>query len=141
MTSPPAPLSPQQLDRILAFLPIFERPGYAFGAWDVPTGHLPSWSPAPEVSDFLDTIYDTRFLVALDWEAWSEEAHRYINGGASALAEADLLTLRKLMTAHLGADRFIEGTLADLLKTGHIPLVLRRLRQIRDGLPSDEFGA
>jgi Family of unknown function (DUF6508) len=48
------------------------------------------------------------------------------------LAQADLLTLRKLLTAHVRQDRFIEGHLAQMLENGHISAILRRLRELRD---------
>ena len=47
-----------------------------------------------------------------------------------ALASADLLTLRKLLTTHIRADRFTEGH----LESGHITAILRQLKQIRDAL-------
>jgi hypothetical protein len=40
--------------------------------------------------------------------------------------------VRKLLTTHIRADRFIEGHLAGVLENGHIVAVLRRLRTIRD---------
>jgi O-acetyl-ADP-ribose deacetylase len=48
-----------------------------------------------------------------------------------AIAGADLLTLRKLLTAHVRGDRFTEGHLAAVLEKGHILAILKRLEQIR----------
>lgn len=140
MTLPPAPLSPQQLDRILAFLPIFERPGYSFGEWRAERGVFPFWDSSPEADAFVQALYDEQFIIPFDWGSWAEEARRYTEGGAAALAEADLTTLRKLLTAYVRADRFSGGTLASVFQSGQITAVLRRLQQIRDGLPLPQDG-
>lgn len=42
------------------------------------------------------------------------------------------LTLRKLLTAHVRADRFSEGHLASVLESRHITAMLRRLKRIRE---------
>lgn len=138
MPTEPSTLSHSQLDAILAHLPIFERPGFSAGQWRGAEGHIPSWSNSPEVEAFLDTLYRERFLVNFDWVAWSGEAQRYIAGGDEALATADLETLRKLLSAHIRADRFIECTIGSLAAEGHIAAVLRRLKQIRDALAAQE---
>lgn len=131
-------LSLTQLDTILAHLPIFEQPSFSAGTWSSAEGQIPYWSNSPEVEAFLDTLYRERFLVTFDWVAWSGEAQRYIAGGDAALANADLTTLRMLLSAHIRADRFIECTIGSLAAEGHIAAVLRRLKQIRDEIAAQE---
>lgn len=121
-----------QLDAILAFLPIFERPGYSFGEWRIQRGFFPHWDASPEAAAFVKALYDEQFIVPFDWGSWSEEARRYTEGGDAALAAADLDALRKLITSYVRADRFSEGTLASLFQSGQITAILRRLRQIRE---------
>jgi len=94
----------RQIDRVLEFLPAFESPGYRFGEW----GDSGYFSYSPEVDDFIKTLYEQDILVAFDWVSWKEEAQRY-QSEVGALQRADLLTLRKLLTAHVRADRFVEG--------------------------------
>lgn len=120
-----------QLDAILAFLPIFERPGYSFGEWRIQRGFFPHWDASPEAIAFVQALYDEQFITPFDWGSWSEEARRYTEGGDAALATADLDTLRKLITSYVRADRFSEGTLAAMFQNGHITALLRRLKQIR----------
>lgn len=117
----------RQIDRVLEFLPAFESPGYRFGEW----GDSGYFSYSPEVDDFIKTLYEQDILVAFDWMGWKEEAQRY-QSEIGALQQADLLTLRKLLTAHVRADRFTEGHLASVLESGHITAILGRLKQIRD---------
>jgi len=119
-------IGPQQVDAVLEFLPAFESPGYKFGEW-TDAGYF---SYSPEVDDLIRTLYEQNFLLPFDWTRWKEEAQRY-RSGPGALETADLLTLRKLLTTHVRADRFVEGHLASVLETGHVTAVLRRLKQIR----------
>jgi len=127
-------LRPEQLDRILAFLPIFEQPGYSFGEWQTQRGVFPYWAASPEVTAFVEALHREQFIAPFDWVSWADEAHRYTEGGEAALATADLATLRKLVTAYVRADRFSAGTLASMFQSGQIIAILRRLRQIRDSL-------
>jgi hypothetical protein len=93
---------------------------------------------SPEVDGFIRTLNEQNVLVPFDWTSWQGEAQRY-RSDPEALAEADLLTLRRLLTTHIRADRFVEGHLASMLESGHITAILRRLREIREQMPSRGF--
>lgn len=132
MEDTPIDLSLAQLDTILAYLPIFERPGYSFGEWHNEPGVFPFWAASPEATAFIAALHHEQFITPFDWVSWAEEARRYSEGGEAALATADLTTLRKLWTSYVRADRFSEGALASAFESGQITALLRRLRQIRD---------
>jgi hypothetical protein len=123
-------IGPQQIDAVLEFLPAFESPGYKFGEW-TGSGYF---SYSPEVDDWIRTLYEQNILLPFDWTRWREEAQRY-RSTPGALQTAGLLTLRKLLTTHVRADRFVEGHLASVLESGHVTAILRRLKQIRDQMP------
>jgi hypothetical protein len=131
MPPDPSELSLTQLDALLAFLPIFERPEYSFGAWQTLRGVFPYWAASPEATAFVAALHREQFITPFDWVSWAEEARRYAEGGDAALATADLDTLRKLITSYVRVDRFSEGTLASLFQSGQITAILRRLQQIR----------
>ena len=48
------------------------------------------------------------------------------------LSKANLQTLRKLLTAHVRADRFTEGHLAAMFESGHMTMILKRIAEIHD---------
>ena len=123
----------QQINVILKYLPIFEKQDYQFGQWVEQEGQFPYSSFSPEVDEFISMLYKQNMIIAFDWTSWSEEAERYRTDPA-ALEAADLLTLRKLLTAHVRADRFVEGHLASVFESGHMTAVLRRLKQIHDDM-------
>lgn len=123
-------VGPGQIDEVLEFLPAFESPGYKFGEW-ADAGYF---SYSPEVDDWIRALYEQNFFLTFDWTRWKEEAQRY-RSEPGALETADLLTLRKLLTTHVRADRFVEGHLASVLESGHVTAILRRLKQIRGQMP------
>jgi ADP-ribosyl-[dinitrogen reductase] hydrolase len=121
----------QQIDAILKYLPTFEKEDYQFGQWVEPEGGFPYFSFSPEVDEFIDALHKQDVIIPFDWTSWSEEAEHY-QTDAEALETADLLTLCKLLTVHVRADRFVEGHLASVFESGHITAILRRLKQIRE---------
>ncbi len=123
-------IDPQKLDPILKFLDIFSQDGYQFGEWVAISGHVPYFSYHPDVRAFIAALYKQKVIISFDWISWSDEAKRY-QLDSETLARVDLLTLRKLLTTHVRADRFTEGHLATMLESGHIVAILRRLKQIR----------
>jgi ADP-ribosyl-[dinitrogen reductase] hydrolase len=121
----------QQIDAVLRYLPIFERQDYQFGQWVEPEGQFPYFSFSPEVNEFIDALRKQDMIIPFDWKSWRTEAKRY-QTDAEALETADLLTLCKLLTVHVRAERFAEGHLASVFESGHITAILHRLKQIRE---------
>lgn len=121
----------EQIDAVLEYLPLFEEQDYEFGQWEAPEGQLPHFSFSPEVDEFISTLYEQGIMIRFDWPTWSEEAKRYQSNRA-ALESADLLTVRKLLTTHVRAERFEEGHLARIFDEGLLTALLQRLKQIRD---------
>jgi hypothetical protein len=121
-----------QIESILKFLPIFETPGYQFGHWSITSnGISPSFNFNHEVTEFIRTLYKHDFIVRFDWSNLHREVFLYQTGMA-AIQNADLITLRKLLTAHIRADRLVEGHLAKLFESGYMTAILRRFKQLYD---------
>ena len=138
MKNPVPEIGPHQIDTVLKYLPIFEAQDYQFGHWVEQEGRFPYFSFSPEVDEFVDTLYKQNIIIPFDWVNWREEAEG-CQSDPAALETADLLTLRKLLTAHIRADRFVEGHLASIFESGHIAAILRRLKQIRDKMADGDW--
>ena len=121
----------QQIDAILKYLLILEKPDYQFGRWVEAEGQFPYFSFSSEVDEFIDALHRQDMIILFDWTSWRKEAERY-QTDSEALETADLLTLRKLLTVHVRAERFAEGHLASVFESGHITAILHRLKQIRE---------
>ena len=129
-------------DRILAFLPIFERPGFVFARERTSPGYamsnpetgfrteIPYYEWAPEVREFHQALYDAGVIYPFDWGEWHREAERLVNDRA-ALASVDEVSLRKLLTFHARKERCAEGHFIEMLKSWHVTAILRRLKGIK----------
>jgi O-acetyl-ADP-ribose deacetylase len=120
----------EQIDALLAFLPIFERQGYVAAKWVAEPGCFPYWIDSLETGEFRSTIYSSGFFCPFGWVSWQEEAKRYVNE-PERLGEADRLTIRRLLTLHSRKDRFMEGHFAGMIECGHVVGVLRRFGELK----------
>lgn len=129
------PVSTEQIHAVAKFLPIFENiDPDNFAHLDNPVettdgvpvlGHL-EYHPA--VYEFMDVCYENGLVQGFDWVAWTKVGRRYMKDPAR-VASARLTTCTKLITAHLRAERFCDGHLEEMLRSGHITAILRRLQK------------
>lgn len=130
---------PADIDAVLAFLPIFETPGFKFaeerGGEKQADGSftMPYYELSDDASRFVKTLYDHGFILkGFKWSDWQHEAERLVNEPA-AIESADLETICKLFTTHVRKDRFCEGHLTGTYDCGCINRILGRLRLISLG--------
>lgn len=121
-------------DIVLAFLPELESPNFVAGEFHEPEGQFPYYSLGNTSSRLMAACYDSGVMVDFDWPAWEAPA-RELRQNPRALEQADLLTLRKLLTGHLRNDRFCEGHFGAVLESGHITAILRRAAHLHGAAP------
>ena len=117
----------KSIQRILKFLPIFDDPEFEFTRPD-PDGGWDQWE-APELDQFVSELYNIDFLIQFDWPDWQDEAVRFYQE-PDLIEQADLTTIRKLLTLHVRKDRFVDGHLSGMFEDRHIQNILRRLKVI-----------
>lgn len=122
------PLTSDNLQAVLEFLPLFEQPDFSPGEWIAQEGHLPYFSYTSEALAFIRALSGNGFIQPFDWMNWREGEQLVDN--PELLRRANLQTLRKLLTAHVRADRFTEGHLAGTFESGHIAMILKRMAEI-----------
>lgn len=120
-----------EMDAVLAFLPVFEREDFSPAEPKAPPGHLPYHAFSEELFDFLEALYEGGFVYPFAWLRWQDKARRYYEE-PERLEQANLQTLRKLLTVHVRKDRFFDGHLPAMVESGHITRILRRLHAIRE---------
>jgi hypothetical protein len=64
-----------------------------------------------------------------NWASWPEAEQ--LLSQPELVSQADIFTIRKLLTLHFRQERFCEGHLAEQISNGHFQRLLRRLRQLR----------
>jgi len=100
------PLTKESIENILSFLPYFSEDN-EFGKLPPEevrnsiTTHFPIHEYSDKVNEFERTLYDADFIMGFDWVAWDEG--RKIISDKNLIKQADLLTLRKLISAVLKA--------------------------------------
>ncbi len=123
----------EEIDALLAFLPILEQPGFQFaehcGGEKNADGtiQMPYMMLTEPASRFVKALYIHNFIQPFRWSQWQDEAQRYL-GDPSLIEQADLETICRLFTTHVRKDRFCDGHLEDMFECGHFMGLLRRLR-------------
>ena len=124
-------LTTEQIDAILPFLELFEQPDFVAGTHEADAGTgYPYFKKSESVTKFVQALYENDWVTPkFDWTTW-KDSEVYINSPKN-IQTADTITIVKLLTTHVRGDRFCEGHLAAMFKSGHILAILRRLREIR----------
>jgi uncharacterized protein DUF6508 len=130
------PVSIEQIPAVIKFLPILEsiNPEDLERAVKSPelaedSLEVGRFEYHPAVYEFMRACDDHGLVQPFDWPAWTRQGRRYMSD-PSLVASARLTTCIKLITASLRYERFCDGHLEEVIKSGHIAAVLRRLEQL-----------
>jgi G:T/U-mismatch repair DNA glycosylase len=88
---------------------------------------LPYWDWSDITRRFIQVAYEIKIVLDFDWGNWSEGISM-IENGKREFDKLDTLTLCKLMTMILRADRFNDGFLVSNLENGTILKILKALK-------------
>ena len=123
-------LSEQDWNRLFSFIPKIEKAN-SFGKIVVDQKtedgvmQFPYAVTTPLVNDFYHTIYNMKLVVVFDWMDWTEGREMLEK---QAYAGQDVITLCKLLTTIIRADRFSEGYLLSAFKHGDILAILKEMK-------------
>ncbi len=131
----PVRLSPMwraRIDALLPFLDPLTAPGFEPMVPHAETAGLTIYGLSPVMSAFVQALYEHQWVDEdFNWPSWQVEAETWFD--PTRVATADVQTIRQLLTTHARKERFCEGHLADVLRSGHLPALLRRLGELRRG--------
>jgi len=132
------PIARSDMDAVLRYLPQFEREDYGFGERvDYSEGRPGLVAVAtellPDADAFFYTLYGHGWVVSFDWPSWADRVGMDYMESLAVVSEADLPALRRLVTAHVRAERFNDGHFLHMLKAGYSTAVLRRIMELREG--------
>lgn len=117
-----------EIDKLLKFLDYFQDKSNVF--YYEKNGYF---FESDEVLKFYQMLDETGFLMVFDWRSWIADHEIYSdlsNSIANEMKEADLETLRKLLTSYMRGNRFNEGLFIHAIENGHITNILLRLREL-----------
>ncbi|GGF92616.1 DUF6508 domain-containing protein [Paenibacillus aceti] len=125
----------EEINKLVGYLEYFQDPNRVL--FTEVNGYI---LESEEVSKFRRDLDDTGFLVVFDWTSWinDNEVFRDIDNNIQEhIRNADLDTLRQLMTSYIRGDRFNEGLFIHVIQKGHISNILLRLQEL--GRYNDEL--
>ncbi|MCF1708695.1 DUF6508 domain-containing protein [Tabrizicola sp. J26] len=131
------------LEAITTFLPRLEDPAFRGGTWvhrKLSDGHrqMPFVHYDRTIVELVEQAYQQQWVRRdLPWPKWSQtaEAKRF-RDHPEEIAQATLEQLVLITTADIRADRFCEGRLLQMIESGMLLLIVRRMRAILTELGS-----
>lgn len=82
------------------------------------------------VGALVRALYRAGVVGGFDWPTWIRNDGRRFSQDPSVLASASLEDCRRLLAAHVRADRFTEGHLVEALRSGQVLAILRRIDEL-----------
>lgn len=141
MTTSHDPVLRKRLRALAVLLPIFEAPGFEFGAWNEPASKdgvmtMPFFTMSDGARAFFDVCYKEGWVRQdFDWPRWAQtKEYRTLAEDCDALDRATPEQLANLVTVMIRQDRFVEGSLYCDFRSGLIMNILRRAAALESGL-------
>ncbi|AWB44516.1 hypothetical protein DCC85_09950 [Paenibacillus sp. CAA11] len=123
-------LGQADLLRLLEYRVYFNNPNHEFGRLDE-RGYAVE---ATGVQSFRELLYEMEFLISpFDWRTWlnGQEKLRDLDQPIEKVLQTfDIEDLRKLMTAYIRGDRYVEGAFLKACSTGKIGAILNRIAEL-----------
>jgi hypothetical protein len=91
----------------------------------------------PTITAFIQSLYDNYFVQGFDWSRWKASSEKYVDEPVR-VSEANLGICIKLLTLHARMEHFSAGYFVEVLRSGHILAILRRLEALRETVPPNE---
>jgi hypothetical protein len=88
---------------------------------------FPSMEWAPITNEFFDVVHELGIVPVFDWAEW-DEGRLMLDNKDQDYSSLDLITLCKLFTVIIRADRFMDGYLIGQLKRKNVQKVIGAIR-------------
>ena len=128
------PITKENIDKVLKFLPYFEgKSNVFFREVDTKGNKVSDYSNSREVYDFLKTLYDQKFTVETPSYKRREDIYSFVDR-IIPMSEANIGDIAGIFKIILAGDRLTMGGgyLEDCIDNGLVLDMLKRLKEIRD---------
>ena len=88
---------------------------------------LPYWDWEKITQKFVETMYDLNLVINFDWMDWND-GRGMLQNNSHDYNSLDTLTLFKLLTTIIRADRFNDGYLIINFKNGNIIKIIKAIK-------------
>lgn len=114
-------LQPKEWERLFELIPQIESTSkfgeFHFSNSDAGLNVFPYWNPTQIVEKTFEQIFELKLTPDFDWPIW-EEGKIMLTDAAFDFTKLDLVTLCKLLTTIIRADKFNDGYLISFFETG-----------------------
>lgn len=130
------PVTKENIDKVLEFLPYFEDKSNKFFEYVPPKEvrpgvfHIGYYESSLKIMEFIIVLKEQNFLLPYNWDKDMYYILRFINGKRS-ISEASLLDIRKIFITLSVGEKFCEGYLANAVNSGVVLDLLKRLEEMR----------
>ena len=126
-------LTTNDWDRLFSLLPEIEATkkfGEVKGGEQTEDGSFtfPYWSSSEIVDKVFQLIHELNLVPVFDWTSW-EEGKSILNNQDFNYSSLDTITLCKLLTTIVRADRFNDGFFVLNFENGVIPKIIKAIKQ------------
>ena len=133
----PTPISDEGLRVLAAWVPMLASPDLDFGHWVISEPdeegvmQMPWFDYGSDARRFMAEVSGAGFVQPFDWMAWmSTPEARALVADPSRIAKVDAEVLRRLLTAIIRGDRFMEGNVAGAFESELLLAIARRAQAL-----------
>ena len=130
----------KNMDVLLEYLPYFNNPKNNFYGIIPNLSQLPFYNYSEESIAFYKALYHENMIQMFKKPEWNDETRKYFND-PELIGSADLVTIQKLFTTILRADRSFEGLIAEMIDRQIFLKLLIRLKEIRESIVNKTRGS
>ena len=123
----------EDINKLLAYLPLFDKPGRKFVKKWAGGEHLGERSFSVSYPEYENDVAD--FFALATQPCWTNRNYQPETAGQmledeQAISKADLADIRTMLTFCVRGERFCDGHWESVLKSGKVVAILKRLQQI-----------
>jgi hypothetical protein len=126
-------LTPERVDELLRFLPLFRKPGRRFSEW-VGGGRSPDGTITMPHPVYTADVQEFFRLASQPWWCDREYQQRKVSNmlrDDHAIAAASIELVKAMLTFCVRGERFCDGHWEAMLESGRIQALLQRLEVLR----------
>ncbi len=118
-------LTAENFDAVLKYMDILESKSIISDNSD----EIAKTGSCEAIVDFIKALYYNNWLINTRWQDWTGIAESHL-GHWELLEEADIETIRKILTVHVRIDRLFPGDIADIISKGYMLAIFKRIKAL-----------
>lgn len=127
------------LQNILKYKNYFENQENEFYSVKTEMSLIDPYIYTKETSNFINDLYHENFIQPFDWAEFQKNNRKFFEN-PDMLQEANIITLKKILTTIIRGDRFNSGFLAHYIDNNYLLNIIIRLNEIYEEILDRVYG-